>query len=343
MNSSLLILATIFGLCVLSLVYGVVEIWSSMWIRHKAQLAARREQLAALPVIGFLSSRSRDESRHLLAAFQRSLNENSYFERENLTIEYRWADGQYERLPALAVELADRSVAVLVSVGGEPAAVVAQAATSTIPIVAIFSDDAAATGIVTSRNRPNINVTGVSSWSAILEPTRLGLLRQLVPQATTVGILLNGNNPRVGRQFREMREAARVIGIELRMLRASTDYEIDRAFDSVAQDHIPALVVGCDSFFNTRRHKLVALAARYAVPAIYSFRESGLMSYGIDLGEAYRQLGAYTCQILKGAKLSELPIVQPSTFELVINLRTARKLGIDVPCLLLARANEVIE
>jgi ABC-type uncharacterized transport system substrate-binding protein len=318
-----------------------------MWIRHKAQLAARREQLAALPVIGFLSSRSRDESRHLLAAFQRSLNENSYFERENLTIEYRWADGQYDRLPALAVELADRSVAVLVSVGGEPAAVVAQAATSTSPIVAIFSDDAAATGIVTSRNRPNINVTGVSSWSAILEPTRLGLLRQLVPQATTVGILLNGNNPRVGRQFREMREAARVIGIELRMLRASTDYEIDRAFDSVAQDHIPALVVGCDSFFNTRRHKLVALAARYAVPAIYSFREfagaGGLMSYGIDRGEAYRQLGAYTCQILKGAKLSELPIVQPSKFELVINLKTARKLGIDVPYLLLARADEVIE
>ena len=318
-----------------------------MWIRHKVRVAARREQLATLPVIGFLSSRSRDQSRHLLAAFHRSLNENSYFERENLTIEYRWADGQYDRLPALAVELADRSVAVLVSVGGEPAAVVAQAATLTIPIVASFSGDAAASGVVASRNRPSSNVTGVSSWSATLEATRLGLLRQLVPQAATVGILLNVNNPRVGSQLREMREAARVIGIELRMLRASTDDEIDRAFDSVAQDHIPALVVGCDSFFNTRRHKLVALAARYAVPAIYSFREfagaGGLMSYGIDLGEAYRQLGAYTCRILKGAKLSELPIVQPSKFELMINLKTARKLGIDVPYLLLARADEVIE
>jgi putative ABC transport system substrate-binding protein len=355
MNSSVVWLATILGLGVLSLVISCGEICGSMWMRHRSQAAMRRaaEQLAAqaqqqsIPVIGFLSSRSAEDSSPLVAAFHRGLAESGYIERQNLRVEYRWAQGRYDRLPAMAVELARTSPNVLVSVGGQPAAVVAKAATLTIPIVANFSADPVASGLVTSLNRPDGNVTGITSSSATLELKRLGFFHELVPQAATVGVLVNANNPQTASQSREMREAASAIGIQLHMLRASTDHEIDAAFDLVAQHRIPALLVASDSFFNMRRGKLVALAARHAVPAMYSFREyakaGGLISYGIDLFDVYRQVGVYAGRILKGTKLPDLPVVEPSRFELAINLKAARALGLDVPPILLARADEVIE
>ena len=300
-----------------------------------------------MPVIGFLSSRSPDERAHLLAAFHRGLDENGYVERQNITIEYRWAEGQYDRLPTLAVDLARRPLTVLVSVGGQPAALVAKAATSTIPIVANFSADPVASGLVSNLNRPGGNVTGINSSSATLEPKRLGLLHELVPQAATVGVLLNVNNRGFASQLREMREAAHAVGMQLHILRASTDHDIDTAFDSVAQHHIPALAVASDSFFETRRDKLVAMAARHVVPAVYSLREfaaaGGLMSYGVDLADVYRQVGVHAGRILKSVKLSDLPVVEPTKFEFVINLNTAKAFGLTVPATVLARADEVIE
>ncbi len=234
-----------------------------------------------------------------------------YVERQNLTVEYRWAEGQYDRLSALAVELARLPLTVLVSVGGQPAAVVAAAATLTIPIVANFSADPVAGGLVTSLNRPGGNITGIVSSSATLELKRLELLHELMPQAATVGVLMNANNPQFASQLRDMRAAASAVGMQLHILRAGTDHEINTAFDSIAQNRISALAVASDSFFNTHRDNLVALAARHAVPAMYSFREyaaaGGLISYGIDLADVYRQVGVYAGQILDGAKLSTCP------------------------------------
>jgi putative tryptophan/tyrosine transport system substrate-binding protein len=259
-------------------------------------LAARAQQ-PAMPVIGFLSTRSPDESAHLVAAFRRGLAENGTVEGQNVTIEYRWALGEYERMPTLAAELVGRRVAVMVAVGGEPAARAGKAATAMIPIVATFAADSVGSGFVASLNRPGANVTGISVLSAMMEPKRLGLLRELAPQAATVGVLLNPNLPPAASQLRDLQEAARAIGVELHVLRASTDREIDAAFEAVAQHRIPALVAAADPFHNTRRDKIVALAARHAVPAIYSFRDyavaGGLMSYGIDLPDMYRQVGVY--------------------------------------------------
>ena len=309
-------------------------------------LAARAQQ-PAMPVIGFLSTRSPDESAHLLAAFRRGLAENGFVEGQNVTVEYRWALGEYDRLPALAAELVRRPVAVLVAVGGEPSALAAKAATATIPIVAIFTADPVERGLVASLNRPGGNVTGVSVLNATLEAKRLGLLHDLVPQATTLGVLLNPTFPAAASQLRDMQEAARAIGLQLHVLRASTDREIDAAFESVAQHRIPALAVTADPFFITRRDKLVALAARHAVPTMYSFRDyavaGGLMSYGIDLPDAYRQAGVYAGRILKGAKPADLPVMQPTKFEFVINLKTAKALGLAIPAGLLSFADEVIE
>jgi putative tryptophan/tyrosine transport system substrate-binding protein len=337
----------ILGLSLVSLVDSFRAIWDSIGTERKTRATARRPQQASAPVIGFLSSRSPDESAHLLAAFHRGLNENGYVERQNLTIEYRWAAGDYHRLPTLAVELAGRPLTVLVSVGGQPAALVAKSATSTIPIIANFSADPAGSGLVANLNRPSGNITGISSSTATLEPRRLGLLRELVPEVATVGVLVNASNAQAAMQLREMREAAQVTGIHLHILRASTDHEIDAAFDSVAQHQIPALAVASDAFFNMRRDKLAVLATRCAVPAIYSFRDyakaGGLMSYGIELSELYRQLGVYASRVLKGSKLSDLPVVQPTKFELLINMKSARVLGIEVAPTLLARADELIE
>ena len=309
-------------------------------------LGARAEQ-SAMPVIGVLSTRVPDHSAHLVAAFRRGLAESSYVEGQNVTVEYRWALGQYDRLPALAAELARRPVVVLVSTGAEPAALAAKAATATIPIVANFGADPVASGFVASLSRPGGNITGISNLTATLETKRLGLLRDLVPQAATIGFLVNPNFPPAESQSRDMQEAARAIGLHLRVMRASTDLEIDTAFESIAQDRVPALSVAGDAFFNARRDKLVALAARHAVPTMYPFRETvlagGLMSYGIDLADVWRQLGVYTGRVLKGVKPADLPVLQPTKFEFMINLKTAKALGFSVPTSMQLLADDVIE
>jgi putative tryptophan/tyrosine transport system substrate-binding protein len=304
-------------------------------------------QQAAVPVIGFLSARSPDDAAHLAEAFRRGLSEAGYVDGQTATIEYRWALGQHGRLPALAVELARKPVTVLVSVGGESAALAATAATSTIPIAFIIGGDPVKLGLAASYNRPGGNATGISILTSALEPKRLGLLHELVPQAATIGVLLNPNFPSFEDQLRDVQQAARAIAVEIQVLRASADREIDAVFEAVAQHRIAALAVAADPFFDTRRDKLVALAVRHAVPTMYHFREfaaaGGLVSYGANIPGVHHQLGVYTGRILKGEKPADLPIIQPTKFDLVINLRTARVLGLDVPPMLLARADEVIE
>ena len=262
-------------------------------------------------------------------------------------IEYRWAIGQYDRLPAMAAELARRPVAIFATTGGEPSALAAKAATSTIPIVFLIGGDPVKLGLVASYNRPGGNATGMNILTATMEPKRLGLLRELVPQAATIGILLNPNFQPAAGQLRDLQEAGRVIGQKLHVLHAGTDRDLDASFETIAQQRIAALVVTADPFFDTRRDKLVALAAHHAVPTIYHFREfaaaGGLMSYGIDSLETYRQVGVYAGQILKGAKPADLPVLQPTKFETVINLKTAKALGVKISDNLLSLADEVIE
>jgi putative ABC transport system substrate-binding protein len=309
-------------------------------------LAARAQQ-ATMPVVGFLSTRARDESAHLVEAFRRGLGEIGYIENRNVAIEYRWADGQYKRLPALAAELVGRPVTVLISTGGEPSALAAKAATATIPIVSTFTADPVERGLVASLNQPRGNVTGINLLSSTIEAKRLGLVRDLVPQAATVGFLLNPNFPPAASQLKDAQEAARSMGLQLRAWQASIDREIDTVFDSIAQQHIPALVVASDPFFITRRDKLAALAADHAVPTMYNIREypvaGGLMSYGINVADAYRQVGIYAGRILKGAKPADLPVVQPTKFEFVINLKAAKALRVKTSDDLLSLADEVIE
>jgi putative tryptophan/tyrosine transport system substrate-binding protein len=276
-------------------------------------------QPRAMSTIGFLSTRSPDESAEFVAAFRRGLSENGAVEGQNLAVEYRWAFGEYDRIPALAAELARRPVAAIVAVGGEPSALSAKAVTATIPIVAIFTADPVERGLVASLNRPGGNVTGISALNSTLEAKRLGLAHDLLPQATTLGLLLNPTFPAAAGQLRDMQEAARAIGLQLHVLNAGTDRDIDAAFEVVAQHRIPGLIVATDSFFVTRRDKLVALAANHSVPAMYSLREfataGGLMSYGIDLLDMYRQAGVYAGQILKGSMPADLPVMQPTRFE----------------------------
>jgi putative ABC transport system substrate-binding protein len=307
-------------------------------------LAARAQQ-PAMPVIGYLSARSRDDTSHLIAAFQHGLAESGYVEGRNVTIEYHFAIGQYDRLPAMATELVRRPVAVIAATGG--AAVQAKAATSTIPIVFATGVDPVKQGLVASFNRPGGNVTGIVLFAAQLEPKRLGLLRDLAPQASTVGILLNPSFPASERQLLDIQETARHLNLAIHVLRANTDREIDAAFETITQQRIPALAVAGSPFFDTRRDKLVALTARNAVPTMFQFREfveaGGLMSYGADISEAYRQVGVYTGRVLKGASPGDLPIMQATKFEFVINLKTARALGVKVSDNLLSLADEVIE
>jgi putative ABC transport system substrate-binding protein len=300
-----------------------------------------------IPAIGFLSARSPDTSRPLMAAFHQGLAESGYADGRNVTIEYRWALGQYDRLPALARDLVGLRVAVIVAVTGEPAALAAKAATSTIPIVFSVGGDPVELGLVGSYERPGGNATGMTILSAQLEAKRLGLLRQLAPHATTLGVLLNPNFPPYESQLRDLQAAAAAIGVQLPVLRVSTDREIETAFETVAQRRIAALLQGDDPFLNSRNVQVAALAARYAVPTMSDFREyptaGGLISYGVDLSDSYRQLGVYCGRILKGAKPADLPVVQPTKFELVINLKTAKALGLDISPNLLAQADEVIE
>jgi putative ABC transport system substrate-binding protein len=307
---------------------------------------AVRAQQPAMPVVGFLGVRSPDDTA-TLAAFRRGLNEGGFVEGQNVMIEYRWAIGQYDRFPAQAAELVQKPVAVLVSAGGEPAALAAKAATSTIPIVFTIGDDPVKLGLVASYNRPGGNLTGINIFTTTLEAKRLGLLHELVPQAAAIGVLLNANFPAAERQSRDVQEAARAIGLQIHVLRANIDREIEAAFETVALQRIAALTVAASPFFTTRRDKVVALAARHAVPTMYAAREyavdGGLMSYGIDVPDVYRQIGLYAARILKGEKPADLPIMQPTKFELVINLKTAKALGLTIPPGVLAIADEVIE
>jgi len=300
-----------------------------------------------MPVIGFLSSRSPGDTGHLVRGFRKGLAEMGYVEGKNLAIEYRWAVGQYERLPSMAVELVEKRVAVLVATGGEPVAVAARAATSTIPIVFVVSGDPAKLGLAANFSRPGGNSTGVSIFTSDIGAKRLGLLRELVPQAAKIGFLSNPAFPTAETQLDDVQEGARRLGVGIEVYRASTETEIDTAFHTISQQRPAGLIVAADPFFDTRRSQLVVLTARHALPAMYQLREypvaGGLISYGIDLPDVYRQMGSYAGKILAGTKPADLPVVQPTRFELVINLQTAKTLGLIVPQSILAAADEVIE
>jgi putative ABC transport system substrate-binding protein len=309
-------------------------------------LAARAQQ-AALPVIGFLSSGSPNAYAHLLTAFRRGLNETDYVEHRNVGIEYRWAEGQADRLPALANELVVRQVAVIVATGGNAPALAAKAATNTIPIVFTGGGDPVALGLVASLSRPGGNVTGVSNISISVEPKRLEILRELVPTADKIACLRNPKNANADTQLREVQAAAGTLSQEIFVVAASTGRELDSAFASIVQQRAGALLVMSDPFFNNIRDQIVALAAKHAMPAMYPFREfisaGGLINYGPSIEDGFRQAGVYTGKILNGAKPADLPVMLPTKLELVINLKTAHTLGLTVPPTLLARADEVIE
>ena len=309
-------------------------------------LVARAQQ-AAMPMLGYLHARGPDDAGHLAAAFRRGLRDGGFVDGKDVRVEYRWASGQYDRLPGLAKELVGLPVSVLAASGGEPTVLAAKAATSTIPIVFTMSSDPVKLGLANSYNRPGGNVTGITILSAFLEPKRLGLLHDLVPTAATMGFLVDSSFPLAADQIREADDAARAIGVPIHALRVTSKRDIDEAFETIAQQHIGALAVGSSPFLDTCRDQLVALAARAAVPTMYSFREyalaGGLVSYGIDIQDVHRQVGLYTAQILKGTKPAELPILQPTKFALVINVKTAKALGLSIPPQVLAIADEVIE
>ena len=300
----------------------------------------------AMPVIGYLGSTSAEPFAPFVAAFHEGLAEIGYAEGRNVMIAYHWADGRYEQLPALAADLVARNVNVIVTSGGPPAALAAKSATSSIPIV-FSSSDPVERGLVTSLTRPSGNLTGVNILSTDLVPKRLELLAELVPQAKVFALIVNPNNANTEQVTRSVQKAARDKGVQLLVLKASTESEIGAAFNSLVQQHAGALVVGSDPFLDNSRAQLVALASHHAVPAMYEWRESvlagGLISYGTSLPGMHRQVGVYTGRILKGAKPADLPVQQPTKFELVINLKTARELGLTIPHLVLQRADEVIE
>jgi putative ABC transport system substrate-binding protein len=308
---------------------------------------AGRAQQAAMPVIGFLSSRSPSESTSVVAAFGQGLNEAGYIEGQNVAIEFRWAEGQLDRLPAMAVDLVSRQVAVIIAAGGDRPALAAKAATSTIPIVFTGSDFPVKVGLVASLSQPGGNVTGASLFTSELEVKKLALLRELVPKAQLIAMLVNPTNPSAETDIEDVRKAAAAVGQQIFLLRASSERDIDAAFEAVVQQRANALLVAHDPIFLSRRDQFVALATRHAVPAIFEFREfvvaGGLMSYGSRITENYRLGGNYAGRVLKGAKPADLPVQQPTKFELVINLKTAKALGLTVPPALLARADEVIE
>jgi putative ABC transport system substrate-binding protein len=308
-------------------------------------LAARAQQ-KAMPVIGVLGTGSPSASAGPMGAFRQGLSEAGYVEGQNLAIEYRWAEGNYDRLPALAADLVGRKVDLIMA-SSPPSALAAKSATSTIPIVFRGGADPVADGLVASLARPGGNLTGVSFVPNELTAKRLELLSELVPRAGVIALLVNPKNASAERIIGDVQEAARTKGLQLHVLKASSESEIDTAFASLVQLHAGALVVGADPFLSGHRERLVALASRHAVPAIYAWREfadsGGLISYGASLTAAYRLVGAYAGNVLKGAKPADLPVQQPTIFELVINLKTAKTLGLELPASVLARADELIE
>ena len=304
-------------------------------------------QQPAMPVIGFLHSTSAGPNARTVAAFREGLKSVGYVESENVVIEFRWAEGHYDRLPALAADLVRRHVAVIAALGGQASALAAKAATSTVPVVFDTGEDPVKLGLVASFNRPGGNATGVSMLTNEIEAKRLGLLHELIPTALTIAVIVNPDTPGNDVQLNDVQTAAPALGLKLHILKARSELEIDAAFTSFIQLRPDALLVTSSAFFNSRRDRIVQLATRQAIPAMYEHRlytmAGGLISYGIDLGDVYRQAGVYTGQILNGAKPADLPVVQPTKFELVINLKTAKSLGLTVPPMLLARADEVIE
>jgi len=306
-----------------------------------------RAQQKAMPVIGFLSSVSPGPSAPFLAAFRQGLSETGYVEGQNLAIEYRWAEDHYDRLPTLAAELVGRKIDVIATSDADPSTLAAKNATSTIPIVSVVGNDPVTDGLVASFARPGGNLTGFSILNVELTPKRLELLSELVLQVRVIALLVNPNSPQTEPVMRDMQEAARTKGVSLPVLKASTESKIDAAFASLDQMQADALVVQGDPFFSDRREQLVILAARHAVPAIYARRQyaaaGGLISYGSSLTVVHRGIGIYVGKIRKGTKPADSPVQQPATFELVINLNTAKALGLTIPPSILARADEVIE
>jgi putative ABC transport system substrate-binding protein len=308
---------------------------------------AARAQQSAMPVVGFLSSLSPGDMSFVLPAFREGLHATGLVEGSNILIEYRWAEGDFQRLPALADELVRRRVALIAAISGTPAALAAKTATTAIPIVFAIGGDPIAPGLVPNLSRPGGNVTGVSFYSSPVATKRLDLARELVGKTTRIAVLFNPNNPPGLAEGKAVQDAAEAIGQTVEMLRASTPSQIDEAFATIEQQRVGALIVSPDPLFFSERIKLVVLMSRHALPTIFADREQaeagGLMSYGASRHEAYRQAGHYTGRIVKGEKPGDLPVILPTKFDLLINLKTAKSLRIDIPASVLARADEVIE
>jgi len=321
----------------IKVIFGSAAMWP---------LVARAQQLA-MPVIGFMSGRSPDDSTHLLAAFHQGLGEAGFTEGKNVTIEYRWALGQYDRLPALAADLVKQRVAVLVAVGGDPSAGAAKQATSTIPVVFGIGGDPVKAGLVRSLARPGGNATGYTLLSPLLEPKRLGMLHDLVPNASVIGVLVNIGFAPAEAQLTTLEKAAETLAQRIEIFKASNDTELAASLDLLGQRKVGALLVMASPYFDTRRDRIIAAAAQNKLPAIYQLREyaadGGLISYGPSITDAYRHGGIYAGQILKGAKPADLPVLQPTKFEFVVNLTTAKTLGLAIPAGLISFADEVIE
>lgn len=303
---------------------------------------------SGVPTIGFLGAASPEGYATFVAGFQKGLKETGFADAENVAVIYRWAEGQYDRLPALAADLVSRQVSVIVATGGLPSSLAAKRATETIPIVFTLGSDPVKFGLVSSLNRPEGNLTGVTLFAYLLDAKRVELIHELVPNTSSVALLVNPNSPaQAEAQFTEVEAAARKFGQRLIILKAGTTNEIDQAIASIAQGKASALLVSADPFFLSRRDQLVALVTRHAIPSIFEWRQfaeaGGLISYGIDLVDAYRQAGVYVGKILRGAKPSELPVLQPTKFEFFINLKAAKALGISVPSTMLVAADQVIE